>query len=141
MRLLALDLGTRRIGLAATDELGVGVWPQPTLLRKNLQEDLQSLIQTMGDLSIKTVVVGLPLNMDGTEGPQAKKAREFVSALARELKSKDMDVKMEWCDERLSSWEAERRLEERQGKGRRSREEVDAMAACVILEDYLKGPK
>lgn len=137
MRLLALDLGKKRIGLALTDELGVGVWPQPTLLRKNLQEDLKVLIQKIEDLSIQTLVVGLPLNMDGTEGPQAKKSREFIACLLQETQRKGMDLHVEWCDERLTSWEAENRLREEKGKGKRKKEDVDARAACLILEDYL----
>ena len=141
MRLLSLDVGEKRIGLASTDELGVGIWPQPTLIRKALAEDLKALLQKIEDLSIQTLVVGLPLNMDGTEGSQAKKTRGFISQLVGEMKRKGIDLPAEWCDERLTSWEAEKRLGERMGKGRRKKEDVDAMAACLILEDYLARQK
>jgi len=138
MRLMALDIGDKRIGLASTDELGVAIWPQPTLIRKNLAHDLEWILEKMQDHSIDTLIVGLPLNMDGSEGGQAKKVKDFVSKLVREMERKGIAVPVEWCDERLTSWEAERLLSEKGLKGRERKAEVDALAACLILEDYLE---
>jgi putative Holliday junction resolvase len=138
MRLMALDIGEKRIGLATTDELGIAIWPQPTLFRKNLSRDLEEILQHIQDHSIETLVVGLPLNMDGTEGAQAKKVRNFISQLRRSMERKGIAVPLEWCDERLTSWEAERRLKEKGIKGKDRKSEVDALAACLILEDYLE---
>ncbi|MFO1518178.1 MAG: Holliday junction resolvase RuvX [bacterium] len=141
MRCLALDVGEKRIGLATSDELGMGVWPQATLQRKGREEDLEALIQVIQDRSIQMLVVGLPYNMDGTEGPQARKVKSFVSQLKQALERKGIALPIEWCDERLTSWEAEKRLSEKGKKGKKRKEEVDAMAACLILEDYLERKK
>jgi len=138
MRLMALDIGDKRIGLATTDELGVAIWPQPTWIRKNLSGDVKGILEKIRDHSIETLVVGLPLNMDGTEGPQAKKVKDFVSSLSLEMQRKGIAVPVEWCDERLTSWEAEKLLTERGLKGAERKAQVDALAACLILEDYLE---
>jgi len=137
MRYLALDVGDKRIGLAATDELGQGVWPQKTLLRRDLSSDLQEILGIIRDRKIEGLIFGLPFNMDGTEGPQAKKVRAFAAALQRALEKESLKIPVEWCDERLTSWEAEGRLVERGLKGQKRKANVDAMAACLILEDYL----
>jgi putative Holliday junction resolvase len=138
MRLLSLDIGEKRIGLAATDEIGVGVWPQGTLLRTNLESDLREILEKIRELSVQTVVVGLPLNMDGTEGPQAKKIRRFATELEKHLKKEGFSISIAWCDERLTSWEAEQRLTQWGLKGKKKKAQVDEMAACLILEDYLE---
>jgi putative pre-16S rRNA nuclease len=138
MRLLALDIGDKRIGLAATDEIGVGVWPQGTLVRKDLDSDLRWLSEKIQALSPQTLVIGLPFNMDGTEGPQAKKVRRFATELEKYLRREGLSPSIAWCDERLTSWEAEQRLTERGLKGKKRKANVDTMAACLILEDYLE---
>jgi len=138
MPLLALDIGEKRIGLAATDEIGVGVWPQGILVRTDLESDLREISKKLRAFSAETLVVGLPLNMDGTEGPQAKKVRRFVTELEKYLKKEGLSFSIAWCDERLTSWEAEQRLSERGLKGKKRKAKVDTLAACLILEDYLE---
>lgn len=139
MRILALDVGEKRMGLAQTDELGVGVWPQATYHRRGLQEDLDFLVQKIEEAKIQILVVGLPYNMDGSEGSQAKKVRHFASELEKQFAQKKLSISIKWCDERLTSWEAEQRLTEKGLKGKKRKQQVDSMAACLILEDYLKG--
>src|SRR4029453_1405213 len=101
MRLLALDIGDKKIGRATTDELGVGVWPQETWVRKDLGSDLKEILGWIQDLKAETVVVGLPYNMDGTEGPQAKKVKAFVVSLQKAMEKEKIAIPVEWCYERL----------------------------------------
>src|SRR4030095_14750251 len=110
MRLLALDIGDKKIGRAATDELGVGIWPQDTWIRKDLASDLQEILGWIQDRKAETVVVGLPYNMDGTEGSQAKKVKAFVASLQKAMEKEKIAVPVEWGDERLTSWAAGRKL-------------------------------
>lgn len=118
--------------------MGIGIWPRPTLVRKNLSSDLQALATLIQKEAVQKVVVGLPYNMDGTEGAQAKKVRDFVSRLKKHLNTLGVNVLLEWSDERLTSWEAERCLAEKGVKGKRKKEKVDSMAASLILKDYLE---
>jgi putative Holliday junction resolvase len=157
-RILALDVGEKRIGLAISE--GLGVWPLKTLLRKNLEEDLAELIKIIKEEATQTLVVGLPYNMDGTEGAQAKKIRNFISQLknllikeshqrqkrgegeapsALPMEGATRAPMIEWSDERLTSWEAEQRLTQGGLKGKKRKKKVDELAACLILEDYLAG--
>lgn len=137
MKLLALDVGDKRVGIATSDELGVGIWPQKTFLRQNPKQDAAKLSEIILEQSPQIIVVGLPFNMDGTEGAQAKKVRQFIKDLEKEFPA-DLCPSIRWHDERLTSWDAEQRLKDRGLKGKKIKAEVDAMAACLILEDFLK---
>jgi len=132
MSILALDLGKRRIGLAVTDASGVAVHPLATIERGKAKSDLDAIIVIISGRQIERVIVGLPLNMDGTEGPPARAARAFAQAL-----SEGLGLPVELHDERLSSFEAKERL--KQGPPRRSKRKqaVDQIAAVVILESWL----
>jgi putative Holliday junction resolvase len=131
-RLLALDVGDRRIGVAVSDPTGLLATPVEVYTRRGQREDVVHLRDLAADYEAEGMVVGLPVNMNGTEGPQAAKAREFAEALA------GSDYQVLLWDERLSTVEAERRMAE---AGRRKRRGVpmrsDAEAAAVILETYL----
>lgn len=131
-RLLALDVGDRRIGVAVSDPTGLLATPIEVYTRRAKAEDLAHLGNLASDYDAQGIVVGLPVNMNGTEGPQAAKVREFAESLA----ARGQDVLL-W-DERLSTVEAERRMAE---SGRRKRRGTimrsDAEAAAVILETYL----
>lgn len=130
MRVLAVDLGERRTGFAISDPEGRMALALPT--REGVAaSDVARLAREQG---AGCVVVGLPLNMDGTEGPAARRARDFMEEL-RLL----TDLPVVAWDERLSTAEGESRLREA-GLGRKERRRrVDAAAAVVILESYLKG--
>lgn len=134
MKVLALDVGEKRVGIATSDALGVGIWPQKTFQRQGTSSDFVKLAEIIQEQEAQLVVVGLPLNMNGSEGPQAKKVRQFISHLQKEIL-----IPIEFSDERLTSWEAESRLAGQSIKGKKKKEEVDAMAACLILEDYLRS--
>lgn len=132
-RILALDLGDRRIGIAITDALGVTVQGRKTRLRSSLAEDLEhirSLVQADG---VEEVVVGYPMHMDGEVGRQGHKCEIFAENLRKVL-----DVPVVLWDERLTSFAAEQHLEELGLDWRRRRKHVDELAATLILEDYLR---
>jgi len=133
MAIAALDLGARRIGIAVTDADGMSTHPLRTIERRSFHADLDAIRAALGSRHIECLVVGLPVNMDGSEGPMARHARNFAARLGDAL---GIAVKLQ--DERLSSFEAERRIGSTMPRGKR-KHAIDAVAAAVILEDYLKS--
>lgn len=133
-RILALDIGDKRIGAAITDELGVSARPLATIVRKpGHKADVRAIAEIVTELCVSTVVVGIPVNSDGSEGPQAAKAREFAAKLRDGL-----NARVETCDEFLTTAEAQEMLI-RAGKSRSDRRKlIDQAAAVLILEAYLK---
>jgi len=131
-RVLALDLGRRRIGLAVSDELGWTAQGLPTLQRTTIREDLSRLAELADKLHVTRIVIGLPLHLSGTEGRQAGHAREFGDR----VKAKT-NLPVEYWDERLTTVEAQRVLRqsgisiEKRGKA------VDQLSAVLILESWL----
>ncbi|HUN57921.1 MAG TPA: Holliday junction resolvase RuvX [Candidatus Binataceae bacterium] len=130
MTIASLDFGKRRIGLALAYEEHGAVIPLEVIERKSLVRDLALVVRRLTELEVSQVIVGLPLNMDGTEGLQARAAARFAEQL-RETSG----LVVELFDERLSSFEARDRL--RESGGRRPRGGIDALAAAVILESWL----
>ncbi len=132
MRVLGLDVGDRRVGIALSDETGTIASPHGVYTRRSLGEDTAHLAALARKLGAGAIVVGLPLNMDGTEGEQARKARELAEAVAREA-----HLPLHYTDERLTSAEAERAMVEG-GLTRRARKKrEDALAAVLILQAWL----
>lgn len=133
-RILAIDYGRARHGLAVSDGLGLAAHPLACLERhKDPARDLIALRKVCEERDVRRLVVGLPLNMDDSEGPMAKEARRFGDALAAEL-----GLPVAYEDERLSSDEAEHVLRERGFKPGERRKRVDSMAAVVILQAVLQ---
>lgn len=132
MRTLGVDLGRVRIGLAVADEILRTARAVTTVVRRGEAEDLAAIAEVARDYEVTRAVVGLPLNMDGTEGPSARLARGFAPRLEAAL-----GVPVELFDERLSSFEAESRLRARGVPARDQRGQVDAEAAAVILQGWL----
>jgi putative pre-16S rRNA nuclease len=129
-KVLGIDAGERRIGIALSDELHLLATPLTILDRGNgLAPVLDSLRELLQRESISRIIVGLPLHADGSEGPQARRARDFARVAERVL---GQPVTL-W-DERLSTQEARSIIRSRGGRRRRY---VDAVAAAVILQDYL----
>ncbi len=134
-RILAIDYGSKSVGIAISDELQLTARPLTTLRRKRgeyeqLLDEIKNLIELH---EVETVVVGLPLNMDGTRGPAAARALRFMA----DLKRHGLEQPVHPVDERLSSREADRILRE-QGAGQRRRRQLsDETAAVIILEDYM----
>ncbi len=132
MAIAALDLGKRRIGIAIADNDGLAVHPIGALERRSVIRDLESIRARLVEFDVAQVVVGLPLNMDGSAGPPARAAVAFATRL-REASGLPVDL----FDERLTSFEAEERLKELPGRRARDKGTIDAVAASIILEGWL----
>ena len=131
-RLLAIDLGSRRIGLALADTLSGAVRPLATVRRAAPARDAQTLARLVAEQRIDELVVGLPLNMDGSEGPRAQSTRTFAANLSRLT---DLPIAM-W-DERLSTAAVERALIEADRSRARRAALIDKLAAAYILQGAL----
>ena len=142
-RILAIDPGKRRIGIAITSEAGLGAMPLFTLTRTNDREDLKAILRFVRQHQIEQLVVGYPLNMDGSVGPQAEKAERFAESLREALQDAEPAIPVHLLDERLTTHEAHERLNEfeRRVGGRNARvtrdEFIDQVAAAVLLESFL----
>jgi len=132
MKILALDLGKKRIGLAVSDELGLTAQGLPTLQRKNNRTDLAALARIVHERAVERILIGNPLHMSGDEGFQADLARQFGELVGRYT---GKEVKM-W-DERLTTVEASRVLRASgMGIEKRARA-VDQLSAVILLQSYL----
>jgi putative holliday junction resolvase len=132
MRIMALDVGDKTIGIAISDALLLTAQSRPTLRRKNLKSDIELLQRLAVDNEVHEIIVGQPLHMDGRESPQSQKVARF----AEELR-KVVDLPIVFWDERLTSFEAEQHLQEMGLNWRQRREQVDKIAAMIILQNYL----
>ena len=135
MRVLGLDLGEKRIGLAISDEDARIAFPAGFLERKGRRRDFDALRALVREREIGSVVVGWPLHMSGRRGPEAEAAERFAGELSTALK-----IPVELLDERWTSVAAERAMQEtgRRVKQRKGRGEVDAIAATLLLSTYLE---
>jgi putative holliday junction resolvase len=132
MRIAALDVGEARIGIAVSDELGLTAQGVGVVQRRGGRHDLEALAERLASYQPERLVVGLPLNMNGTEGPQAEKVRAFATRVAEHL-----GLPLEFSDERLTTVAAERTLLEADLSRRRRRDLIDQVAATLILQTYL----
>lgn len=133
MPIAAIDLGRRRIGVAVTDAASMGAHPVGIVERRALKHDLDAIAAMLRDRQVSTIVVGLPINMDGSEGPAANSARKFAERLAESL-----GVTVEMFDERLTSFEARDRLTDMPARKGARKTGLDALAAVVILEGWMQ---
>jgi len=136
VRVLGLDYGRVRIGLALSDPRGVIAIPLEVYRRGSLEEDLRKMKNIIEEHRIRRIVVGLPLNMNGSEGPQALETRGFVEVLQGAL-----DCPIEMWDERLTSRIAERAMLEGDLSRAKRKKHRDKIAACVMLQGYLDRMK
>ena len=131
-RLLALDIGDKRIGMAMSDPLGITAQGLPTLLRQGKKHDTKIILDIILKYGVKGIIYGLPKNMDGSLGSQAEKTETFI----KYLKSRTNCPFMPW-DERLTSLSAHTTLKE-SGMSRKKRSgKVDMLSAILILQNYL----
>ena len=132
-RKIGVDLGKARIGIALSDPLGILASAYTTLIGKGLDEDVEQIVALIVEKDADTVVLGLPLAMDGTDSEMTLYVREF----AQKLKVKTTAQVVLW-DERLSSYEAEEILKQQKVKDWRERKKIlDQVSACLILQSYL----
>ncbi|MDQ4035692.1 MAG: Holliday junction resolvase RuvX [Chloroflexota bacterium] len=130
-RVIGLDHGSRRIGVAVGDTETWMAFERAAIVRRSLAADLAAVEALVVAEGAELVVIGLPLNMDGTEGGQAASARKFGERLVA------LGLRIAHEDERLSSWEAGERLREAGRQPRRASGELDSTAARLILQQYL----
>ena len=139
MRTLAIDLGSRRVGLAVSDEGGTFATPYDVLFVSSEEAAVDPILKVVAREGIERLVVGLPLNMDDSVGPQARKVIEWGNGLSKRVAKPVLFV-----DERLSSFDAEQTLIERKRSGEhitrnQKKKQLDAMAAAGFLQAFLDG--
>lgn len=135
-RIMGLDVGDRRIGVAVSDPLGLTAQPVMTLVRTNRRQDLKSLQRLIRKYDCAEIVVGNPLYMSGDQSPQAAKAQAFAQMLREET-----SLPVHLWDERLTTTEAHRHLHAAGRAGSEHKAVVDQVAAVLILEGYLAAEK
>jgi putative Holliday junction resolvase len=131
-RVLALDLGKKRIGLALSDELGVTAQGLETLQRTNIREDLARISQLASEKNVSLILMGNPLHMSGREGRQTEYARDFGERLGAAS-----GIPVKFWDERLTTVAAQRVLRESGISIEKRAKAVDRLAAVILLESYL----
>ena len=139
MRILGLDVGNKTVGVAVSDPLGVIATGVTTIERVGIRKDTGKVIDYIKEYDCSTVVIGLPLNLDGEDTLSTERAREFRRMLENKLKSSGplSKVKVEWQDERFSTVEAEEVLIEANMSREDRKKIIDRQAAIVILQRYL----
>jgi len=132
MRILALDHGTKRIGIAISDELKMIAQPMEFVLAEPFTDFVKRLKEIIRDKEVELILIGMPRNMDGSYGPAALKVQEFIAVL------KDMvAIPIKTWDERLTSAQAQRFLIQGGVRRQERKEKVDKMAASILLQSYL----
>jgi putative Holliday junction resolvase len=132
MRIMGLDIGTRTIGIAISDELGITAQGLKTLRRKSMEEDFKEIAAIIRQFEIEEIIVGLPKNMDGTLGRQAEKVLKWMEVLKHKIK-----IPVATWDERLSTVGASKILLEADLSRSKRKKVIDKVAAVLILQGYL----
>lgn len=130
-RIISLDIGTKRIGIAVSDALWLGATPLYTINRDNDKKALEKIEEILKEYNTDTILIGIPYNMDGSLGSQAKNCKNFIKPLSNKYQILEQD-------ERLSSNEAESILKTQGKKYTKNKGLVDTVSACIILESYLE---
>lgn len=137
MRLLALDIGDRRVGVAVSDATGLLATPLTVIQRKSKREDFARIGQLLQERNAEGLVIGHPLNKDGSAGPQAQRVERYAAALQNTLQSEGLDIPIYFWDEWMSTQRAQAAVDAAGRKIKDRRMWVDAVAAAIILQDYL----
>ena len=132
MKIVALDIGTVRIGIATSDIMEIIASPHMVYRRKNMAEDIKEISKIISNLGAGKVVIGLPLKLDGSEGASVTMAKDFGEALKNEI-----SAEIVYIDERLSTVSAERVLIESGMRREKRKDKIDSVAATFILQTYL----
>lgn len=133
-RILALDVGSKTIGRAVSDPLGITAQGLETIRRKNKRTDFEQLARTIAEYGVREIVVGYPLHMSGAVGTQSLKMKEFAEELSRHF-----GLPVHLWDERLTSAQANRLLRETEMSIRRRAQVVDKLAAVLILQSFMEA--
>jgi putative Holliday junction resolvase len=132
MRILGIDHGTKRIGIAVSDELKMIAQPLEFIAAEPFADFLKRLTELLREKEVELILIGMPRNMDGTYGPAAEKVREFIAALRETV-----TVPIKTWDERLTSAQANRVLIEGGARRDKRKAKVDQTAAAILLQSYL----
>jgi putative holliday junction resolvase len=132
-RILAVDYGRKRIGLALSDELGLTARPLGTISRVNRRRDMSRLREACRTHGVTHIIVGHPLHMTGEVSEMSEEAERFAVRLERET-----GIGVELVDERLTSWEAQQTVAQTRSSARRKAQPIDDVAAAILLRDYLE---
>ncbi len=133
MRYLCLDLGRKRIGVAVSDETGLIATPVGTIQVSSREQVFKEILRHLEYQEAGRLIVGLPLQLNGQEGIESGRARAFAADLSRLT-----DIPIDFMDERLSSVEADRKMQDAGIKPQKRREKIDSHAAAIILQSYLE---
>lgn len=136
-RTLGVDHGDARIGLALSDPLGLLAQPLATIENKGYQRSVSDILSIAALHDVKCIVIGLPLELSGNKGPQAKKVDKFTRQLKRSLEDSELKLEVVQWDERMTSVHAERIIAGSKLKGKERSGAIDRVAAALILESYL----
>ena len=137
MRVLALDVGDRRVGVAVSDLSGLIATPLDVLHRSSKQKDFARIARLVREQGVGKLVVGHPLNADGSAGPQARRVERYGVALSEALRLEGLSVPVIMWDEYGSTQRAQNRMIAAGRRAKDRRQRLDAAAAAVILQDYL----
>jgi putative Holliday junction resolvase len=137
MKLLALDVGERRVGVAVSDRTGLIATPLAVLRRTSKAEDFAKIAGMVREQGVEGLVVGHPLNVDGSAGYQARRVERYTSELVEALAEDGVDLPLVLWDERMSTLRAQEAMIVAGRKPRDRRARIDAVAAAVVLQDYL----
>lgn len=136
-KILGVDLGDSRTGLAVSDALGFLASPVGTIYSTYIVETARKVAEAAREYNVQKIVLGLPVNMNGTEGPRAEKIREFAKLLEKELEG----IKIDFFDERMSTMAAHQILNMTDTRGKKRKEVVDTLSAQIILQNYMDSHK
>ena len=136
MRIMALDVGTKRIGVAVSDELLLTAQGRETIYRNSPAADMAKIKKIVDEDGVSEIIAGLPINMDGSQGPKAREILEFVQKL-----EKTVAIPIHTWDERLTTVQAERTLLEADISRAKRKLSIDKLAAQIILQSYLDSRK
>ena len=137
MRIMGIDYGDARVGVAVSDALGITAQGVATVPNRVYDKMMDRLVALIGEYDANTVVIGLPKNMDGTQGERCDVTRSFAS----DLKDRLPDIEIVFRDERLSTVQAAGILNVTNTRGKDRKNVIDTVSACIILEDYLNSIK
>ena len=137
MKILCLDIGTKRIGVAVSDSLGISAHGVATIKRQTREKDFEEILKFVRETEAQKIIIGLPLDEEGEVGDSAKKILIFLTELECFLKDQGLEIPLETWDERYSTAEAEEHLLKFDVSRRKRKKVIDKMAAVMILRDYL----
>ncbi|MBQ7822177.1 MAG: Holliday junction resolvase RuvX [Clostridia bacterium] len=136
-KILGVDFGDTRTGLAVSDALGFMASPAGTVYSKYIVETAKKVADAAREHNVKKIVLGMPINMNGTEGPRAERVKEFAELLSGELEG----IEIVFFDERCSTMAAHQILNLTDTRGKKRKEVVDTLSAQIILQNYMDSHK